>query len=110
MIGSLFLEILPLAIVCALSPWAIVAVILMLASERPSNAVWWLLGWTLSTFAIGALIILFFAGFDFSQHSTPTRAVCIVQVLLGVLLLLAAARFWLVVLPGPESCRRSRAG
>jgi hypothetical protein len=94
LIGSLFLEILPLAIVCALSPWAIVAVILMLASERPSNAVWWLIGWTLSTFAIGALMILFFAGFDFSRGSTPTRAVCIVQVLLGVLLILAAARFW----------------
>jgi len=69
-------------------------VILMLASERPSNAVWWLIGWTLSTFAIGALMILFFAGFDFSRGSTPTRAVCIVQVLLGVLLILAAARFW----------------
>jgi hypothetical protein len=38
-IGNLFLQLLPLAIVCALSPWAIVAVILMLASDRPSNSV-----------------------------------------------------------------------
>ena len=51
--GDLFLELLPLAIVCALSPWAIVAVILMLASDRPSNSVAWLVGWTLSTLAIG---------------------------------------------------------
>jgi hypothetical protein len=80
--------------VCALSPWAIVAVILMLASDRPSNAMWWLVGWTLSTFGIGVLIILFFNGFDYSKSSTPGRAACIVQVLLGLLLLAAAARFW----------------
>jgi hypothetical protein len=49
-IGDVFLELLPLAIVCALSPWAIVAVILMLASDHPSNSVAWLAGWTLSTF------------------------------------------------------------
>lgn len=84
----------PLAIVCALSPWAIVAVILMLASDRPSNAVWWLLGWTLSTFGLGLLIILFLGGYDFSDNTTPSRTACIVQVVLGVVLLLAAARFW----------------
>ena len=79
---------------CALSPWAIVAVILMLASERPSNAIWWLLGWSLSTFGIGFLIIFVFNGYDFSNSATSTRAACIVQVLLGLLLLVAAARFW----------------
>ena len=84
----------PLAIVCALSPWAIVAVILMLASDRPSNAVWWLVGWALSTFGLGLLIILFLGGYDFSDNTTPSRAACIVQVVLGVALLFAAARFW----------------
>ena len=79
---------------CALSPWAIVAVILMLASDRASNAVWWLVGWTLSTFGTGALIILFFNGFDYSTSSTPGKALCVVQLLLGVLLVFAAARFW----------------
>ena len=68
-IGGLLLQLVPLAIVCALSPWAIVAVILMLASDRPSNAVWWLLGWTLSTFGVGYLIIFVFNGFDFSKTS-----------------------------------------
>ena len=57
----------PLAIVCALSPWAIVAVILMLASDRPSNAVAWLAGWSVSTFGIAAIIVLFLAGFDFLE-------------------------------------------
>jgi hypothetical protein len=41
------------------------------------------------------LIVFFFGGYDFSHASTPTTVACVVQVLLGVLLLLAAARFWL---------------
>jgi hypothetical protein len=69
-------------------------VILMLASDRPSNAVAWLAGWTLSTFAIGVVIILFFGGYDFSKSGTPSTVACIVQVALGVLLLVAAGRFW----------------
>jgi Sap, sulfolipid-1-addressing protein len=80
--------------VCALSPWAIVAVILMLSSDRPSNSIAWLTGWTLSTLAIVVVIVLFFGGSDFSRNSTPTTVACVVQVLLGVLLLVAAARFW----------------
>ncbi len=79
---------------CALSPWAIVAVILMLASDRPANAVWWIGGWAVSTFGIGLLIVLFFNGFDYSESHTPGRAACIVQVVIGLLLLVAAARFW----------------
>jgi hypothetical protein len=69
-------------------------VILMLASDRPSNAVAWLAGWTLSTFAIGVVIILFFGGYDFSKSGTPSTIACVVQVALGVLLLVAAGRFW----------------
>jgi Sap, sulfolipid-1-addressing protein len=66
----------------------------MLASNRPSNALWWLLGWTSSTFGIAVLIVLFFAGYDFSRSTTPTKAACVIQVLLGLVLLVAAARFW----------------
>jgi hypothetical protein len=84
----------PLAIVCALSPWAIVAVILMLASDRPSNAVAWLAGWSVSTFGIAAIIVLFLAGFDYSKAGTPSNAACGAQIAIGVLLILAAARFW----------------
>jgi Sap, sulfolipid-1-addressing protein len=93
-IGDLFRQLLPLGVVCALSPWAIVAVILMLASDRPTNAVAWLAGWTLSTIAIGVVIVFFLGGYDFSPKSTPTAVACVVQVLLGVLLLIAAVRFW----------------
>ncbi len=66
----------------------------MLASDRPSNSVAWLAGWTLSTFGIGVLIILFFGGYDFSKSGTPSTVACVVQVALGVLLLVAAGRFW----------------
>jgi len=66
----------------------------MLASDRPSNAVAWLAGWTVSTFGIGALIILFLGGYDFSTGGTPSTVACVVQVVLGVLLLVAAGRFW----------------
>ncbi len=66
----------------------------MLASDRPSNSIAWLVGWTLSTFGIGLLIIFFLGGYDFAQDTNPSTAACVVQVLLGVLLLLAAARFW----------------
>jgi hypothetical protein len=93
-VGDLFLQLLPLAIVCALSPWAIVAVILMLASDRPSNSVAWIVGWTLSTLAIGLLIVLFFGGYDFSSNSTPTTTACVIQVLLGVVLLWVAGWSW----------------
>ena len=80
---------------CAVSPWAIVAVILMLASDRPSNAYAWLAGWCLSTFGIGALMILLLGNDDFSNaSSTPSTAACVIQVILGVLLLLLARRFW----------------
>jgi len=66
----------------------------MLASDRPSNAVAWLAGWTVSTFGIGAVIILFFGGYDFSAGGTPSTVACVVQLVLGVLLLVAAGRFW----------------
>ena len=83
-IASLFIQLLPLAIVCALSPWAIIAVILMLASDRPSNSIGWIAGWTLSTFAIGLVFVFFLGGYDFSKASTPTRVASIAQVVLGV--------------------------
>jgi hypothetical protein len=93
-IASLFIQLLPLAIVCALSPWAIIAVILMLASDRPSNSIGWIVGWTLSTFAIGLVFVFLLSGYDFSSGSTPTKAASIAQLVLGVLLFAASLRFW----------------
>ena len=66
----------------------------MLASDRPANAVAWLAGWSLSTFGIAAVIVLFLGGYDFSNDGTPSRAACAAQIAIGVLLLVAAARFW----------------
>jgi len=66
----------------------------MLASDRPSNAVAWLAGWSLSTFGTAAIIVLFLGGFDFSKAGTPSNAACGAQIAIGVLLIVAAARFW----------------
>jgi len=66
----------------------------MLASDRPSNAVAWLAGWSLSTFVTAAIIVLFLGGLDFSAGGTPSKAACAAQIAIGVLLLVAAARFW----------------
>ena len=66
----------------------------MLASDRPSNSIAWLAGWTLSTFGVGLLVVFVFGGYDFAQDSSSSTAACVVQVLLGVVLLLAAMRFW----------------
>jgi Sap, sulfolipid-1-addressing protein len=93
-VGDLLLQLLPLAIVCALSPWAIVAVMLMLSSDRPSNSVAWIAGWSLSTFAIGVLILFLFGSYDFSSRDTPTTAASAIQVVLGFLLLLTAVWSW----------------
>ena len=66
----------------------------MLASDRPSNAIAWLAGWSLSTFGTAAIIVLFLGGFDFSKAGTPSNAACGAQIAIGVLLIVAAARFW----------------
>jgi hypothetical protein len=84
----------PLAIVCALSPWAIVAVILMLASRRPANAIWWTLGWTVSTFVTGAAVVLLLDETAPSGGRTHETAVCIVQLALAAGLAVAAAVAW----------------
>jgi ribose/xylose/arabinose/galactoside ABC-type transport system permease subunit len=69
-------------------------VILMLASERPSNAIWWTAGWTLSTFATGLAVVLVLGEVDVSGSRANSTAACVVQVLLGALLLAVAARVW----------------
>ena len=93
-IGELLLELVPIAVICALSPWAVVAVILMLASKRPSNAVWWMTGWTLSTVITGAFVYLVIGSVDESGQRAHSMTACVVQLVLGGLLLAVALRVW----------------
>ena len=66
----------------------------MLASDRPSNAYAWATGWTLSTFAVAALVVLVFNNQDFSSGSSASTASYAVELTIGGLLLWAGARFW----------------
>jgi hypothetical protein len=71
-----------------------VAVILMLASQRPANALWWIAGWALSTFATGLVVVLVIGEVDVSGQRAHSTTACVVQLVLSVLLALAAARIW----------------
>jgi hypothetical protein len=69
-------------------------VILMLASRRPANAIWWTLGWTLSTFVTGAAVVLLLDEAAPAGARTHGTAVCVVQLVLAVALAAAAAVAW----------------
>lgn len=66
----------------------------MLASGRPRNAIWWIAGWTLSTFVTGLAVVLVIGQIDPPGSRTNSTTACVVQLVLGALLALAAARLW----------------
>jgi hypothetical protein len=58
-LGQLLLELLPITILSALTPWTIVGVIVLLASRGGAkNAVAFTLGWFTAIVALGAVIVL----------------------------------------------------
>lgn len=66
----------------------------MLASKRPSNAVWWMAGWTLSTVVTAVVVYLVIGSVDESGQRAHSTTACVVQLLLGGLLLAVAIRVW----------------
>jgi hypothetical protein len=69
-------------------------VILMLASGRPANAIWWTLGWTLSTFVTGLVVVLLLGEAASSGSRSNSTALCVLQIVVGLALLAVAARVW----------------
>jgi hypothetical protein len=57
-VGSLFLSVLPLAVICALSPWGIVAVIILSAGQRRFTGGAYALGWATGTAGVIALVVV----------------------------------------------------
>jgi hypothetical protein len=55
-VGSLLLSVLPLALICALSPWGIVAVIILSAGQRRFTGGAYALGWATGTACVIALV------------------------------------------------------
>jgi Sap, sulfolipid-1-addressing protein len=84
---------LPLAIGVALSPVPIIAVVLMLTTPRArSNGPAFVVGWLVGLGVVGAIVLALAGPSDASESGQPATWVSWLQLLLGVLLLLVAAR------------------
>ncbi len=86
-------EILPAAVGVAISPVPIIAVILMLISERArANSVSFLLGWIAGLAVVGAVVLAIGGGGSFGDRESTGSGVT--KLVFGVILLLLAVRRW----------------
>ena len=93
--GQAIGQILPTAVGVAISPLPIVAVVLMLVTPRGRvNGPAFLIGWWAGLAAVGVLVLAVSSGAGASSDGAPATWVSWVQLILGVLLLLVAARQW----------------
>jgi threonine/homoserine/homoserine lactone efflux protein len=94
-VGGAIGQILPTAVGVALSPLPIVAVVLMLVTPRGRvNGPAFILGWWVGLAVVGALVISLSGGAGATSGGAPATWVNWVKLLLGVGLLLIAARQW----------------
>jgi hypothetical protein len=84
---------LPLAVGIALSPIPIIAVVLMLTSNKARvNGPVFVLGWLIGLGIVGAIVLAVAGPGDASKSGSPATWVSWVKIALGVLLLLVAVR------------------
>jgi hypothetical protein len=84
---------LPLAVGIALSPIPIIAVVLMLTSRKARvNGPAFVLGWLIGLGVVGAVVLALAGAGSASKSGSPATWVNWVKIVLGVLLLLVAAR------------------
>jgi hypothetical protein len=84
---------LPLAVGIALSPIPIIAVVLMLTSHRAKvNGPAFVVGWLLGLGIVGAIVLSLAGPAGASKSGSPAAWVSWIKIVLGVLLLLVAAR------------------
>ena len=87
-------EAFPMAIGLALSPFPVIAIIMILMTPRAKgNALGFLLGWFLGIYAIGCLVYLI-PGLK-SDQGEPTAISGVLRILVGLVLLIFAIRLWL---------------
>ena len=92
---QLFLQLLALGLLTSVTPWGIVAVIVLLSSKsRPRGAIAFIAGWVASILLVGGLIIGLYRGADSKPGPSAASALIGVQLALGVLLIALAARKW----------------
>jgi len=88
-------DILPLAVGVAISPLAIISVILMLVSKRAKgNSLSFVLGWILGLFIVGGIGLFVAKTQDLSPGTGASLAVLVIRFALAALLLFFAYRQW----------------
>ena len=93
--GNAISTILPQAIGVAISPVPIIAVILMLFSQRArSNGPAFLVGWVLGLAVVGSFVLLLASLGKISTGGTPSTLAYVLKLLLGLLFLFLAVRQW----------------
>ena len=93
--GEAIGAVLPFAVGVALSPIPIIAVILMLVSQRARvNGPVFLLGWIVGLSIVGVIALSIAGPAGASDGGEPATGTSTVKVVLGVLLLLVALRQW----------------
>ena len=95
MTQQLFLQLLALGVFTSVTPWGIVAVIVLLSAKSgPRGATAFVAGWVASILIVGGLIIGLYSG-THSQPGTSAASVMLgVQLSLGVALLALGIRKW----------------
>ncbi len=87
--------ILPLALGVAISPVPIIAIILMLITPRArANGAGFVLGWVLGLAAAGGIVLTIANAAGVSASGGPSTAAYTIRLVLGIVLLLLAARQW----------------
>jgi threonine/homoserine/homoserine lactone efflux protein len=90
-------QVLSLGVGVALSPVPIIAVVLMLGTPRArANGPAFVLGWVAGLAVAGTVILLVSSGAGASEDGDPANWVGVLKIVLGLLLLLVAARTWQV--------------
>jgi threonine/homoserine/homoserine lactone efflux protein len=93
--GNVISLILPQAIGVAISPVPIIAVILMLFSQRArSNGSAFLVGWVLALAVVGSIVLILANLGKISAGGTPSTLAYVLKLLLGLLFLLLSVRQW----------------
>jgi hypothetical protein len=94
-VGQAIGDFLPSAVGVAISPLPIIAVVLMLVTPRGKvNASAFVVGWWVGLGVVGAIVLSIAGGVDATDSSGPATWVDVLFLVLGLLLILLAAKQW----------------
>lgn len=97
MIGQAVGEVLALGVGVALSPLAIVALVVMLVAPAGVQPAWTFFGaWVLSLCVVSTLVLLLADGADASENGAPATWANAVKIIVGLVLVVFAVREWRV--------------